>query len=85
MKIRDDQPLALIYEPWRASGDPNNKEINEATFTEWYGLMLITVRMMERIPKQLLEEFLQDIWFGVTHGHTYIKPRCVHWETFQMR
>lgn len=58
MKIRDDQPLALIYEPWRASGDPNNKEINEATFTEWYGLMLITVRMMERIPKQLLEEFL---------------------------
>jgi len=44
IQIRDDQPIGLRYDPWRASGDPNNKEINEATFVEWYGLMLIIIR-----------------------------------------
>jgi len=34
MQIRDDQPIALRYKPWRASGDPNSKEISEATFTK---------------------------------------------------
>lgn len=78
IKIRDDQPIALRYELRRASGDPNNKEINEAAFTEWYGLMLITIRTVERIPRQLLNEFSQDIWFGVTHGRTHLRTRCVH-------
>jgi len=38
--IAEDQPIALRYEPWRASGDPNVKEINEATFRGWYAQMV---------------------------------------------
>jgi len=84
MKIRDDQPITLRYGPWRALGDTTNKEINEKAFTELYGLMLITNMMTKRIPKQLLDKFSQSIWFGVTHGHTYLRLRCIHTGTFQM-
>jgi len=48
-------------------------------------MILDTIKEAEWIPKVLLDEFLKDIWFGVTHIHTYIRPRCVHLETFQMR
>lgn len=34
MQIRDDQPITLRYEPWRASGDLSSKEINEAAFSD---------------------------------------------------
>lgn len=85
MYITEGQPIALKYEPWRVSRDPSNKEINEETFTEWYELMLNTIRSTERIPKPLMDEFLEDIWFGVSHGHTYLKPRCVHPETFKTK
>lgn len=34
--ITEDQPIALRYEPWRALGDPNIKEINEMAFRSWY-------------------------------------------------
>ncbi len=85
MQIRDEHLITLRYEPWRDSQDPNNNEINEPAFTEWYGLMLIIIRTTERIPRQLFDEFSQDTWFRVTHGHTHIRLRCIHLETFEMR
>jgi len=45
MQIREEQPVVLKYDPWRASRDPNNKEINEVEFSEWYWLMMITIKM----------------------------------------
>jgi len=40
---------------------------------------------VERIPKTLLDEFSGDIWFGASHAHTYLKPRCVNPTTFKLR
>lgn len=34
--ITEDQPISLRYELWKASGDPNTKEINERAFKMWY-------------------------------------------------
>lgn len=85
VQIREDQPIALRYDPYRTSWDPSSKEVNEAAFNNWYEIMLITIRKVERIPRELLYAFSQDIWFGFTHGHTYVRPRCVHPKTFQMR
>lgn len=51
MQIRDDQPITLRYEPWRASRDPSIKEINEVAFSDWYGTMLITIRKAKQILK----------------------------------
>jgi len=83
--IIEGQSLALLYDPWRASGDPNTKEINEIAFKDWYEQMLVTIRSTERIPKTLLDEFSEELWFGAKHAHTYLRPRCVHLETFKMR
>jgi len=47
--------------------------------------MLVTIRLMERIPETLLDEFLEELWFGASHAHTYLRPQCVHLETFKMR
>lgn len=44
MPIMQGQPLALQYELWRTSGDLITKEVNEATFKEWYEMVLITIR-----------------------------------------
>lgn len=74
MPIVEGQLLALWYEPWRASGDPSSKEINQVAFKEWYEMMLITIKSTERIPKPLLDEFSEEIWFGASHGHTYLQP-----------
>jgi len=85
MNFGEGQPIALHYKPWRASGDPITKDINEMTFRDWYELMLMTIRLMQRITKTLLDEFSKEIWFEASHVHTYLRPRCVHLETFKMR
>lgn len=85
MHITEGQSLVLQYEQWRASRDPSSKEINEVAFTEWYELILDTIRSMERIPKPLLDDFSKEIWFGASHGHNYLRSRCVHPDTFKMR
>lgn len=38
--ITEDQPIFLRYEPWKALGDPNIKEINERAFKSWYEQMV---------------------------------------------
>lgn len=83
--IVEGQPLELCYEPWRASGDPNTKEINEIAFKDWCEQMLVTIRSTKRIPKTLLEEFSEEIYFRASHAHTYLRSWCVHLETFNMR
>lgn len=83
--IVEGQPITLYYDPWRALGDPNTKEINEIAFKDWYEQMLATIRSTKRIPKALLNEFLEKLWFRASHVHTYLRPRCVHPQTFNMR
>lgn len=65
--------------------DLSTKKVNEVAFKEWYEMMLITIRSMQRTSKPLLDEFSKEIWFGASHGHTYLKPWCVHPDTFKMR
>jgi len=38
--VCDDHLLALAYTPWRTSGYPSSKEINEASFAGWYAKMV---------------------------------------------
>lgn len=57
----EGQLITLHYEPWRSSGDPNIKEINEMTFKDWYELMLTKIRSKKRIPMTLLDEFSKEI------------------------
>jgi len=38
--ITEDHPIALRYEPWKASGDRNTKEINKKAFKSWNEQML---------------------------------------------
>lgn len=61
------------------------KEINEIDFKDWYENMLATIRSTERIPKTLLDELTEEVWFRASHAHTYLRPWCVHLETFKMR
>lgn len=82
-QIFEDQPYALKYTPWRTLGDPKQK-INEAAFSEWYGKMIGVIRVAERIPREFLDEYLEVIWFGVTHGNTFLRPHYVHPVMFQM-
>ena len=79
------QPLDLRYTPWRASGDPSSKEINEASFIGWYHKMLEVIKAIKRVPNFLLDDYSLYIWFNINHGHLSIQTKCVHLDTFQMR
>jgi len=46
--------------------------------------MLATIRSTERIPKALLDEFSEEVWFEASHTHTYLRPQCFYTETFKM-
>jgi len=59
--ITKDHPIALRYKPWKASGDPNTKEINEKAFKSWYEQMLDTIHSTKRISKALLDEFSGEL------------------------
>lgn len=83
--IFEGQPIALCYGPWRASGESSTKEINEITLRDWYEQMISTIRSTETIPKALLDEFSEEVWFRASHTHTYLRPWCVHPEIFKMR
>jgi len=54
-EITDEKPLALTYTPWRTFGNPNNKEINEMCFKDWYQKIPLKVRVTEKIPNGLLD------------------------------
>lgn len=83
--IAEDQPIALKYEPWRASWDPITKEINGRAFKSWYAQMVDAIQSMERIPRTLLDEFSGELWFDSSHTHTYLRLRCVNPTTFKLR
>jgi len=42
--ILEGKPIALQYDPWKASGDPSTKEINIIAFRHKYEQMLAIVR-----------------------------------------
>ena len=83
--IVEGQLLALWYEPWTVSWDLRMKELNEADFREWYDMILVAISSMQMIPKTLLDEFSGEVSFEALHGHTYLRPECIHPETFKMR
>lgn len=85
VRINEGQPISLHFDPWRVSGDPSTKEINDITFKDWYEQMLATIRSTKRIPKALLDEFSKEVRFGASHAHTYLRRWCVQPETFKMR
>ena len=47
--------------------------------------MVDTIQSIERIPNTLLDEFLEELWFGTSHAHTYLRPQCVNLSTFKLR
>lgn len=59
--INEHCPIALRYELWRASRDPNIKEINEMAFKRWYTQMVDAIQLGERILKTLMDEFFGDL------------------------
>lgn len=85
MEIAEYQPVAMKFTPWKVSGDPNTKGVNAEAFGSWYGLMVDVVMIQHRIPRNLLDGYSEQVWFGVTHKHTFLRPTCVAEMTFQMR
>lgn len=81
-EITHDQPMALKFTPWRVSGDPSTKEVNEEAFSFWYKQMVDVVASQQRVLRDLLDRYSSQIWLGVTHKQTYIKPICVDETTF---
>ena len=77
MEIAENQPLAMKFTPWKVSGDPSTKEVNTEAFSSWYGLMVDVVMGQQRIPRNLLDGYSEQVWFGVTHKHTFLRPTCV--------
>ena len=51
----------------------------------WYKKMVDIVARQQRVPRSLLDRYYSQIWFGVTHKQTYIRPTCVDETTFKMR
>ena len=39
----------------------------------------------QRIPRNLLDDYSTQVWFGVSHKKTYIRIACVLESTFKMR
>lgn len=35
VEITNDQPMEMKFTPWRISGDPNTKDVNEEAFSFW--------------------------------------------------
>ena len=67
------------------SRDPSTKEVNAEAFRIWYGQMVDVVMSQQRIPRNLLDGYSEQVYFGFTHKHTFLRPTCVPETTFQMR
>lgn len=70
---------------WRNLGDPSRREINEVSFSGWYKKMMKVIKVIERVPRSILDEYLSVILFGVSHGSTWVSVHCVQPHIFQMR
>ena len=66
------------------STDPSNKQVNAEAFQAWYGMMTDVVTNQQRVPRHLLDEYNEQVWFGVIHRHTFLQPTCVSETTFHM-
>ena len=78
------QPLAMKYTPWQVSTDPSTKQVNAEAFQAWYGMMTDVVTNQQRVPRHLLDEYSEQVWFGVSHRHTFLRQTCVSDTTFHM-
>ena len=72
VEIVKNQLLAMKFIPWKVSRDPNTKEVNAEAFRSWYGLMIDVVMSQQRIPRNLLDGYSEQVWFGLTHKHTFL-------------
>ena len=78
------QPLVMKYTPWQVSMDPSTKQVNAEAFRAWYGMMTDVVTNQQWVPRHLLDEYSEQVWFGVSHRHTFLRPTCVSDTTFHM-
>ena len=85
MEIATRHPLAMKFVPWKVSRDPSTKKVNAKAFRIWYSQMVDVVMSQQRILRSLLDGYSMQIWFGVTHKKTFIRPTCVPESTFKMR
>ena len=56
-KIMSDQPMEMNFTPWKISGDPHTKEVNEEAFTYWYMQMVDIVERQQRVLRILLDRY----------------------------
>ena len=78
------QMLAMRYSPWQVSTAPSSRQVNAEAFREWYGMMIDVVASQQQVPRNLLDEYSEQVWFGVSHNHTFVRPTCVLHHTFHM-
>lgn len=60
-------------------------EINEASFSGWKKKILAVIKATERFLRSLLDEYLLEICFGVSHGSTWVRVHYVHPHNLYMR
>lgn len=84
VEIPEGQPLTLKFVPWKVSADPSTKQVSVEAFRSWYELMMDIVTSQQQVPRNRLDEYNEQVWFGVSHRHTYLRPTCVSEDTFRM-
>ena len=85
VEIAKYQPVAMNFMPWKVFGDPSTREVNAEALRVWYGQMVDVVMSQQRIPRNLLDGYSEQVWFRITHKNTFLRPTCVLESTFNMR